>query len=127
MSQTEVPYTCIAPGIVRRTDRGLCLVGTRITLYLIMDYLRAGWPPHLIRHWLDLSEAQIEQALQYIDTHRPGFEAEYAEVVGQAQARERFWRERQRQRQAQAVDRPTSPVQALALERLKALQHEGKL
>lgn len=127
MSQTEVSYTCVAPGIVRRTDRGLCLAGTRITLYLIMDYLRAGWPPHLIRHWLDLSEAQIEQAVQYIETHRPGFEAEYAEVVRQAQARERYWRERQHQRQARAIEHSTPSAQALALERLKALQHEGKL
>ena len=56
MSQTEASHTIIAPGIVRRTDRGLCLAGRRVTLYLIMDYLKADWPPHLIRHWLDLSE-----------------------------------------------------------------------
>jgi hypothetical protein len=55
MSQPEAFYSCVAPGIVRRADRGLCLAGKRVTLYLIMDYLTAGWPPHLIRHWLDLT------------------------------------------------------------------------
>ncbi|MDM8550389.1 hypothetical protein QUF72_09935 [Desulfobacterales bacterium HSG2] len=34
---------------VVRTDRGLSVAGTRITLYSIMDYIRADWPPKLIR------------------------------------------------------------------------------
>jgi hypothetical protein len=93
MSQTEAAHICVAPGIVRRTDRGLCLAGKRVTLYLIMDYLKAGWPPHLIRHWLDLSDAEMYYAVQYIETNRAAFETEYAEVVRQAHARERYWRE----------------------------------
>ena len=91
MSQTEASHTIIAPGIVRRTDRGLCLAGRRVTLYLIMDYLKAGWPPHLIRHWLDLSEAEMHHAVQYIEIYCTAFEAEYAKVVQQAQAREQDW------------------------------------
>lgn len=126
MSQTEASYTIVAPGIVRRADRGLCLAGRRVTLYLIMDYLKAGWPPHLIRHWLDLSEAEMRYAVQYIDTHRTAFEAEYAEVVQQAQAREQYWRERQQQRQLEMSERHVSPEQAAAWARLKALKREGK-
>jgi hypothetical protein len=48
MPTTETLETLVAPGIVRRSDRGLCIAGKRITLYLIMDYLNAGWPPHLL-------------------------------------------------------------------------------
>ncbi|HEY5867672.1 MAG TPA: DUF433 domain-containing protein [Candidatus Tectomicrobia bacterium] len=126
MSQTEASHTIIAPGIVRRADRGLCLAGRRVTLYLIMDYLKAGWPPHLVRHWLDLSEADMHHAVQYIATNRIAFEAEYAEVVQQAQARERYWRERQHQRHLETRERHGTPAQAAAWARLKALQREGK-
>jgi hypothetical protein len=127
MSQTEAAHICVAPGIVRRTDRGLCLAGKRVTLYLIMDYLKAGWPPHLIRHWLDLSDAEMHYAVQYIETNRAAFETEYAEVVRQAQARERYWREHQRQRRSEMPERHFTPEQAAAWARLEALKHEGKV
>ena len=126
MSQTEASHTIIAPGIVRRADRGLCLAGRRVTLYLIMDYLKAGWLPHLVRHWLALSEADMHHAVQYIATNRIAFEAEYAEVVQQAQAREQYWRERQHQRHLEMRERHCTPEQAAAWARLKALQREGK-
>ncbi|WP_334311644.1 hypothetical protein [Kamptonema animale] len=28
-----------------RTERGLTIAGTRITLYQLMDYIHAGYPP----------------------------------------------------------------------------------
>ncbi len=31
-----------------RTERGLTIAGTRITLYDVMDYLKAQYPPKLI-------------------------------------------------------------------------------
>ena len=34
---------------VVRTSRGLSIAGTRITLYQIMDYLKANEPPEVIR------------------------------------------------------------------------------
>ena len=36
----------IQPRVVR-TERGLSIAGTRITLYDVMDYLKADWPPKL--------------------------------------------------------------------------------
>ena len=50
--------------MIVRTERGLSLVGTRITLYEIMDYLKAEWPPKLIQQWLDLSDPQIAGVMQ---------------------------------------------------------------
>jgi len=34
---------------VTRTERGLVIAGTRITLYQLMDYIQAGHPHSLIR------------------------------------------------------------------------------
>jgi len=44
---TENPNTQAA---IVRTSRGLSIAGTRITLYQVMDYVKAGWPPELIQH-----------------------------------------------------------------------------
>ena len=66
---------------VIRTGRGLTVAGTRITLYAIMDYVKAGWPSHLIRDWLQLTDRQIEDVMAYIDTHREEVEAEYQLVL----------------------------------------------
>ena len=41
---------------VVRTDRGLSIAGTRITLYSIMDYVKADWPPKLIRDRFNLTD-----------------------------------------------------------------------
>lgn len=47
------------------TERGLTIAGTRITIYDIMDYLIAQYPPHFISSMLCLSDGQLQAALSY--------------------------------------------------------------
>jgi Protein of unknown function (DUF433) len=49
-----------------RTDRGLAIAGTRITLYDVMDYAIAQYPPKFIRGLFELTEEQLDAALAYI-------------------------------------------------------------
>jgi len=56
-------------GIIR-TERGLTIEGTRITLYDVMDYVTAQYPPKFIRSLFNLTEEQINAALAYIQTNR---------------------------------------------------------
>jgi len=83
---------------VIRTDRGLSVAGTRITLYQIMDYLRAEWHPRLICQWLDLTEQQMSDVLNYIRTHQNKVEAEYQSVLREADESRRYWEEHNRER-----------------------------
>ena len=84
--------------VIVRTSRGLSLAGTRITLYAVMDYVKAGWPPKLIQDDLGLTNEQLEAALDYIAEHDTEFEAEYAEVVREAEENRRYWEEKTRER-----------------------------
>lgn len=77
-----------------RTERGLSISGTRITLYDVMDYVIAQYPPKFIRALFDLTDDQINTALSYIETHRPEVEAEYQFVLKQAEENQRYWEER---------------------------------
>jgi uncharacterized protein (DUF433 family) len=94
-----------------RTERGLTIAGTRITLYDVMDYLKSGWSPQLIRDWLPLTEQQLKVALSYIDTHRSDVEAEYQTVLQTAQEIEDYWREKNRERLAHLAALSPKPGQ----------------
>ena len=65
-----------APTLVR-TGRGLTIGGTRITLYQIMDFLKAGYPPEEIRDDFGLTIRQMREVTEYIETHRDEAENEY--------------------------------------------------
>lgn len=67
-------------GIIDR-GRGPELQGTRITIYRVMDYVRAGDPPNRIAEELDLTDEQVQEALTYIDSHRPEVDAAYDTII----------------------------------------------
>ena len=64
-----------------RTERGLTISNTRITLYDVMDYLKEKYPPKFIRSLFDLSEEQINTALDYIAENSEQVEAEYWKLL----------------------------------------------
>ena len=115
-------------GQIVRTSRGLSLAGTRITLYAVMDYLKAGWPPKLIQDDLGLTDEQLEAALDYIAEHQTEFEAEYAEVVRQAEENRRYWEEKAREREAliaQLPPRTSYPEARAKLEAMRAKRNSS--
>ena len=61
--------------------RGPEIEGTRVTVYRVMDYVRAGDSPIRIAEGLDLSEEQVRAALEYLDAHREEVEAEDASIL----------------------------------------------
>ena len=119
MNETNAQQTTVV-----RTSRGLSIAGTRITLYSIMDYIKAGWPPHLIRDWLNLTDKQVEDVLNYIDTHREEVEAEYQLVLQQAEENERYWREYNREHLTKIAARPPKPGQEEIWAKLQAAKAE---
>jgi uncharacterized protein (DUF433 family) len=97
---------------VVRTSRGLSVAGTRITLYAIMDYVHADWPPHLIANWFNLTEQQIGDVMTYLHDHQEEVEREYQEVLRQAEENRRYWEDRNRERFANIAATPPPPEQA---------------
>ena len=96
---------------IPRTEQGLTIAGTRITLYDVMDHLVAGWTPKLILNWLPLTEQQLNGALSYIDANRTTVEAEYKIVLQETQKMRQYWEERNRERLAQIAKLPPKPGQ----------------
>jgi uncharacterized protein (DUF433 family) len=103
-----------------RTENGLAIAGTRITLYDVMDYLMASYPPKLIGEKLCLTDAQVNAALSYIKAHQAEVEAEYQEVLQLAEGNRQYWEERNRDRFARVAATPPKPGQEAAYAKLQA-------
>ena len=107
---------------VVRTSRGLSIAGRRLTLYSIMDYLQAGWPLHLIRDEFNLTEKQIADVMEYIETHRDEVEKEYQEMLQQAEENRQYWEARNRERQAHIAHTSPKPGQEELHTKLQAVK-----
>jgi len=94
---------------VVRTDRGLSVAGTRITLYQIMDYVKADRPPSVIRDHFRLTVKQTSDILKYIETHREEVENEYKQVLAYAEESRQYWEERNREHFAKIKAVPPEP------------------
>lgn len=105
---------------VIRTERGLTIAGTRITLYDVMDYLIAGREPRLILNWLPLTEAQLNAALSYIEANRVEVEAEYQEVLETAEKIRQYWEDQNREHFARISSLPPKPGQEALWAKLQA-------
>ncbi|MBW4631068.1 MAG: DUF433 domain-containing protein [Iphinoe sp. HA4291-MV1] len=106
---------------VNRTERGLVIAGTRITLYQLMDYLHAGHPLEMIRqHFPQITDEQFEAAMSYIEAKRAEVEAEYQIIVKEDEEIRRYWEEQNRERFAQIAKLPPPPGREAAWAKLQA-------
>ena len=101
--------TSNAKASIIRTERGLTIAGTRITLYDVIDHLKAQYPPKFIRDVFNLTDDQIHAVLSYIESHRTEVEAEYQEILKTAAETRQYWEERNRERFARIAATPPRP------------------
>jgi uncharacterized protein (DUF433 family) len=105
------------------TERGLTIAGTRITLYDVMDYLTAQYPPKFIRTMLSLTDEQIDAALSYIQTHRVAVETDYQAILQEAEELRQYWEEQNRDLFAKIAAKPQNP----STETIRAKLQEAKV
>jgi uncharacterized protein (DUF433 family) len=110
--------------IVVRTSRGLSIAGTRITLYALLDYLHADWPPKLVQDWFNLTDQQMAAVLSYLAEHRDEVEREYQQVIQQAETNRQYWDAQNRERLAQRQSVPASPEQEALRAKLRAWESQ---
>lgn len=105
--------------LIVRTERGLTIAGTRITLYQIMDYVNADYPRHFIRHQFYLTDTQFNAAMSYIDAHFEEVKSEYEIVLKQAEEIQNYWQEQNKERLAYIAQLPPKPEYASAWQKLQ--------
>jgi uncharacterized protein (DUF433 family) len=108
--------------LIIRTERGLTIAGTRITLYDVMDYITAQYPPKFIQGLFDLTAEQINAALVYIEDNRAEVEAEYQQVLKEAEELRQYYEEQNRELIARIAAQPPKPGTEVAWEKLRAIK-----
>lgn len=103
-----------------RTERGLTISGTRITLYDVMDYVTAQYPSKFIQGLFDLTDEQINAALAYIESNRVEVEAEYQQVLKESEELRQYYEEQNRERVARIAAQLPKPGTEAAWEKLRA-------
>jgi uncharacterized protein (DUF433 family) len=76
-----------APGGIIDRGRGPEIIGTRITVYRIMDFLRYEYKPSEIAEELGLSESQVLSAIEYIRARQSQVDLDYNEILRHVQQR----------------------------------------
>ncbi len=111
------------------TERGLTISGTRITLYDVMDYWTAEYPPKFIRAILGLTDEQMNAALSYIEANREQVEAEYQFVLKQAEELRQYYEEKNRDLITRIAAKPPKPGMEATWEKLQAqkAKHQAQL
>jgi len=92
-----------------RTGRGLSIAGTRITIYQLIECLKAGQPTSEVQNLFRLSNEQMADVLDYIAHNAEQVEEEYQEVLKQAEENRAYWEERNRERLLEIAKQPPSP------------------
>jgi hypothetical protein len=115
MTETNENQTAVV-----RTNRGLSVAGTRITLYQIMDYVKADRPPSMIREHFRLTVKQTADILQYIKSHREEVEAEYQQVLAYADENRRYWEKRKNEHFEKIKSSPPLPGKEQLYAKLRA-------
>ena len=105
---------------VVRTGRGLTISGTRITLYQIMDFLKADCSVEEIMTCFRLTIRQMTDILNYIETHNEEVESEYQQVLKLAEENRLYWEEKNRERFERISKMPPKPEYAELWEKLQA-------
>ncbi|MEO1685627.1 MAG: DUF433 domain-containing protein [Cyanobacteria bacterium J06631_12] len=95
--------------LIIRTERGLTIAGTRTSLYDVIDLLKAHYPSKLIRDTFNLTDAQVDAALSYIEANQIQVEAEYQQVLQTREEIRQYWEERNRDRLERISLTPRKP------------------
>ena len=85
-----------------------------------MDYVKAQYPSKFIQGLFDLTEEQINVALAYIETNRAEVEAEYQQILKEAEELQQYYQEQNCGLVARIAAQPPKPGTEAAWEKLRA-------
>ena len=112
--------TTTTEAVIVETPRGPSLAGTRITVYSVMDLIKANRSKRYIAQMMLLTPEQVDAVFDYVETHRDAVEAQYARILQrEAEARTAFkkWR---RERMPHLVDLSPEELRQHLIQKLEA-------
>ena len=112
--------TTTTEALIVETPRGPSLAGTRITVYSVMDYIKAGRSKRYIEQIMLLTPEQVEAVFDYVEQHREAVEAEYARILQREAVARAESEQIMRERSPYPPDMPWEEKRKLLIQKLEA-------
>ncbi len=87
-----------------RTEEGLTIKGTRLTLYSLLDEMKDDNSLKNVRDIYELTDEEMLDILDYIHLHRREVEEGYQKALLMAEERRKYWEERNREHFAKTYE-----------------------
>jgi uncharacterized protein (DUF433 family) len=112
--------------LIVETPRGPSIAGTRITVYSVMDYLKANRSRDYILQFLHVTPEQLDAAIEYIKQHREEVERDYQSILRRSQELREHYEEVFRERSPYPPDMPWEEKRKLLTKKLRAKDKESQ-
>lgn len=107
--------------LIVEIPRGPSLVGTRITVYSVMDYIKGGRSRAYIRQIMNLTDEQLDAVYEYIEQHREQVEKDYARILAESEEERAYYEEKNRHRGPFPPDMPMEEQIRLMRQKLEQM------
>ncbi|MGH9840751.1 MAG: hypothetical protein ACREEM_18390 [Blastocatellia bacterium] len=116
--------TAVMP-LIEETPRGPSIMGTRITIYSVMDCLKLGLSRNYTKASFRISDEELDAVIEYIEQHKEQTEGNYARILQrEAEARARSEQIR-RERSPFPPDMPLEERKKLMREKIRKMKETG--
>ena len=106
--------------LIVETPRGPSIAGTRITVYSVMDYLKANRSKEYILQFLRVTPEQLDAAIEYIEQHSEEVEQDYRRILRRSQELREHYENVFRERSPYPPDMPWEEKRKLLIRKLEA-------
>ncbi len=112
--------------LIVETPRGPSLAGSRITVYSVMDLIKAGRSKRYIEQMMLLTPEQVNAVFEYVEQHKEEVERDYAEILRRSDQLRLRYEEQNRARSPFPPEMPWEERRKLMLERLAQIKQAGQ-
>lgn len=118
--------TTTTEALIVETPRGPSLAGTRITVYSVMDLIKANRSKRYIEQMMRLTPEQVDAVFAYVEEHQEEVERDYAEILRRSEELRLRYEEQNPARSRFPPEMPWEERRKLMLERLAQSQQAGQ-
>jgi uncharacterized protein (DUF433 family) len=119
--------TTSANPLIVETPRGPSVAGTRITVYSLMDLIKADWSREQILQVMPLITAeQLDAVYEYIEQHREEVERDYARILRRSAELREHYEKVYRERSPFPPDMPPEEKRRLMVQKLEAMEQASQ-
>ncbi len=118
----QLMSTAIANSLIVETPRGPSIAGTRITVYSVMDLIRANWSKEHILQFMPLTTDQLDAVYEYIKENQEDVERSYERILHRSEELRSYYEAQNRARSPFPPEMPLEERRKLMLQKAAAMK-----